>query len=242
MAPCIYENEDQIWMYLVSCRRFGINPRLFGKGTRYSGWVDIMLRQMMHAAMDCPTSHMLYTDSSDAFFLAGLEEITEKYNAMGCPPLLIGADTQGFSTYQAWYDKVPWNEEKPFKYFQVGGMLCEAKALYEAICWMFERNQSGDWGEMPGDNPPWWCNFMVERPRELVIDHDCQIFQNCTNVEQSLVVAGVPELRIWNPITNSWPCVLHFQGGYSDQKTAKWYRMEKVWRMLGYKENPPWER
>ena len=39
---------------------------------------------------------------------------------------------------------------------------------------------------------------MVERPREIVIDHDCQIFQNCTNVEQSFVVAGIAELRLWN--------------------------------------------
>jgi len=128
---------------------------------------------------------------------------------------------------------------KAFPYFQVGGMVCEDKALYEAIRWMFERNETGDWGTMPGDNPPWWCNFMVERPGELVLDHDCRIFQNASNCMETLAIS---EGRVFNATTHSFPCVLHFNGGYTDQKFGKWERMEPIWRQLGYKENPPWQK
>lgn len=238
---CVYKNTDPIWMMKRTCDRFGITPRLYGLGDIYGGWVDIMLRRLMEEAHTCPTSHMLYTDGGDAFFLAGLDEVTEKYNAMRCPPLLIGADVDGFSTYQEWYDKVAWDQSKPFKYFQVGGMLCEAKALYEAIRWMYEREGSGDWGHVPGDNPPWWCNFMAERPGELSIDHDCQIFQNCTNVMEYLRPYLTDFLRLKNEITKSLPCILHFQGGYTDQKIGKWPTIRPIWRVLGYTENPPWE-
>jgi hypothetical protein len=225
-------------MFMTTCRRFGITPTFYGKGATYAGWVDIMLRKLMQAAKDCPTSHMLYTDSRDAFFLADMNEITAKYNAMGCPPLLMGADRIGFCTYQAWYDKVVWDFTKLFPFFQVGGKLCEAKALHEALQWMFFREHTGAWGEMPGDNPPWWCNFMAERPGELTIDHDCQIFQNCTSCSESLTVK---KGRIENRLTGSHPCILHFNGGYTDQITGKWYCMEPIWRLLGYTENPPWE-
>jgi hypothetical protein len=195
ITPCCgYENTEPLWMFLITCKRFGITPTFYGKGKTYSGWVDIMLTQLMEAARTCPTSHMLYTDSRDAFFLAGMDEITEKYN--------------------------------------------EAKVLYEAICWMFGRNKTGDWGTMPDDNPPWWCNFMAERPG-LTIDHECSIFQSCTNCMDSLLFLGG---RILNQFTWRSPCVLHFNGGYTDQKFGKWERMEPVWRQLGYKENPPWQK
>lgn len=234
-TPCIYSSADPIWMFAISCRRFNIPFLPFGVGRGYSDWVDIMLTQLMEAAKTCPTSHILYTDSRDAFFLSGLDEITEKYNRMGCPPLMLASDCAGFSTYQAWYDKVPWDTTKKFPFFQVGGKLCEAQRLYEAIHWMFERNQSGDWGKMPGDNPPWWCNFMVERPGELTIDHNCEIFQTCTTL-----ALEVENGRIRNTITKSLPCVLHFNGGYTDHVEGKWQRMEPTWRALGYTENPPW--
>ncbi len=238
-TPGLYPNLDPLWMFSATCRRFGIQFVPYALGETYSGWVDIMLKKLMEAAHACPTSHMLYTDSRDAFFLAGMEEVTAKYNAMGCPPLLLSADCAGFPGYEQWYDKVPWDKSKPFPYFQVGGKLCEAKVLYEAIHWMFSRANSGQWGEMPGDNPPWWCNFMSERPGELLIDHGCEIFQNCTNCLHQLLIA---KGRIFNPLTLSTPCILHFNGGYTDQITGKWYAMEKTWRQLGYTENPPWER
>jgi hypothetical protein len=246
ITPMIYENTDPLWMFLATCRRFGITPRYYGEGATYGGWVDIMLTRLMEAARTCPTSHMLYTDSRDAFFLAGLDEIVEKYNAMGAPKLLMGADCVGFSTYQSYYDRVPWDKTKAFPYFQVGGKLCEAKALADAISWMFQRRDSGDWGEMPGDNPPWWCNFMAERPGELVIDHECQIFQNCSNCMESLELLWSPTvervLRLRNKLTQTLPCILHFNGGYTDHVTGKWDRMEPIWRQLGYKENPPWTK
>lgn len=237
-TPGLYPNLEPLWMFRVTCRRFAINPQYYALGETYSGWVDIMLTKLMEAARNCPTSHILYTDSRDAFFLAGMGEVVAKYNAMGCPPLLISADTQGFPGYEKWYDKIPWDKSKAFPYFQVGGKLCEAKALYEAIRWMFERARSGDWGEIIGDNPPWWCNFMAECPGELIIDHECQIFQNCTTCMEHLVIV---DGRVFNKLTQSWPCILHFNGGYTDQVTGKWYAMEETWRKLGYTENPPWE-
>ncbi len=240
ITPCMYENEEPIWMFLASCRRFGITPTFYGKGEQHADWVDIMLKRLMEAARTCPTSHMLYTDSRDAFFLCGLDEIARKYNAMGAPDLLMGADCVGFSTYQEWYDKVAWDMMKAFPYFQVGGMVCNAWALHEAIGWMFDRRESGAWGHMPGDNPPWWCNFMAERPGELVLDHECEIFQNSAQRVLLNVSEGLQK-RLYNSVTTSWPCVLHFNGGYTDQVQGKWESMESFWRALGYTENPPWE-
>jgi hypothetical protein len=238
ITPCLYPSKTPLWMFLASCRRFGVVPSYYAEGETYSGWVDIMLTKLMEAARACPTSHMLYTDSRDAFFLAGMDEVVDKYNWMGCPTLMLSADSMGFPGYEQWYDKVPWDLTKAFPYFQVGGKIGEAKVIAEAIKWMFSRARHGDWGNMPGDNPPWWCNFMAERPGELVIDHNCEIFQCATNVMDHLLIS---KGRMLNSLTGSRPCILHFNGGYTDQFKGKWYAMEKTWRQLGYTENPPWE-
>jgi hypothetical protein len=236
VLPCIYPNTDPLWMIRTTCKRFGIEPVYFGLGDTYAGWVDIMLKRLMEAAEACQTSHLFYSDARDAFFLTGLEEITEKYNAMGCPPCMLAADCQGFSAYQRYYDKVQWDVTKHFPYYQTGGKIGEAKYIADCIRWMFERSKSGDWGEMPGDDAAWWPCFMEERPDELVIDHNCEIYQNCTTTHLE-----VEDGRVRNTLTNSLPCVLHFNGGYTDQVKGKWERMEPMWRKLGYTENPPWE-
>jgi len=236
VLPCIYPNHDPLWMMLATCRRFGIAPTFYGEGETYGGWVDIMLKRLMEFAESCPTSHLLYTDARDAFFLSGLEEITEKYNLMGCPPFMFAADCQGFPAYQSYYDTVSWDMTKAFPYYQTGGKIGEAKVIHEAIQWMFEKVDSGAWSGMPGDDAAWWPWFMAQRPSELTIDHNCEIFQTCTT--EALVVE---DGRIRNTLTGSLPCVLHFNGGFTDQGRGKWYRMETMWRGLGYTENPPWE-
>jgi len=42
-------------------------------------------------------------------------------------------------------------------------------------------------------------------------------------------------------LTQSLPCVLHFNGGSSDALTGKWESIKPYWQALGHTELPPWE-
>jgi hypothetical protein len=242
--PALFADLQPVWMMMHTCERFGITPLPYGIGQTYGGWVDIKIYRLLEVAKNCPTSHLLYTDARDAWFLSGLEEVAEKYNAYGAPPLMLSSQPEPFCTYIKWYEGLDWNKDIRFRYVSPPGQLCEAAALAEVLQWMLDRRASGDWGEMPDDDPPWWLNFMKERPGELVIDHACQIFQNCGDHMEEGMWENVLEIkdgRVHNRITDSYPCLLHFNGGSSDALKGKWTELEPFWRKFGYTKNPPWE-
>jgi hypothetical protein len=245
-VPCLFPNEEPIWMMRESADRFGYRLRPYGVGEGpYRGWVDIKLYRLLEEAKTCPTSHLLYTDARDAWFLAGPEEVVAKYNALGCPPLMLSAQPDVFQTYEKWYEGLPWDMSKRFRYIGTPGMLCSAPALAEALQWMLDRRATGEWGEMHDDDPAWWCNFIRERPGELVLEHECAIFMNAGSYMAEGMWETVLEMRegrVYNKLTQQWPCVLHFNGGYSDALKGKWDRLEYYWRALGNTSGPPWER
>ena len=248
-VPCLFPDERPIWMLQETARRFGWQVRPYGLGLTYQGWVHIKLTLLLEEARTCPTSHLLYTDARDAFFLAGPEEAADKYNLLGCPPLMLSAQPDIFGSYAKWYEGLPWDMSKRFRYIGTPGQLCEEDALAEALEWMLQRRATGEWGEMPDDDPPWWCNFIRERPGQLALEHDCSIFMNCGSYIEEGMWANVLEIRdgvgdcgrVHNRITDSWPCILHFNGGASDALMGKWDLLKPYWRALGYTSNPPWE-
>jgi hypothetical protein len=216
-------------------------------GETYRGWVDIKLIQYYQEVLNCKTSHILYTDARDAWFCCGLEEITEKYNKMGCPPLLMSSESSSFSSYQKWFDCLTWDETKVFRYTGVGGTLCEVKALTEAIQWMLINFHVGeDEGGLPNDDVPFWLEFIKAHPGALTLDHDCAIFMNAGSTIQGggmwESVLEIKDGRVFNKVTNEWPCIIHFNGGSSDAVKGKWDNLEQYWTAFGYTERPPWEK
>lgn len=254
-VPCLFPDRRPIWMLESTCDRFGLQLRPYGLNATYSGWVDIKIHRLLEEARTCPTSHILYTDARDAWFLTGPEEIAQKYNALGCPPLMLSAQSDIFGTYAAWYEGIPWDMTKKFRYVGTPGQLCEAKALAEALQWMLDNYHLGEdvtTGGLPDDDPPWWIEFMRAHPGELKFDHECAIFMNAgSRIEEGMwenVLEIQPQLtpnrasmRLYNKLTDQWPCLVHFNGGYSHALHGKWEQLEPYWKAFGFTERPPWE-
>lgn len=247
-VPCLFPDERPIWMLRQTADQFGYQLRPYGIGQTYRGWVNIKIDLLLEEARTCPTSHILYTDARDAFFLAGPEEVAEKYNAMGCPPLLLSAQCDIFGSYADSYEGVAWDEAKKFRYVGTPGQLCNAKALADVLGHMRHKLDTGDW-PMIDDDPPHWNRFMKEQPGEVKLDTDCQIFMNAGSYIEEGMWENVLDIvdtehygkRVHNSITGEWPCVLHFNGGSSDALTGKWEQIKPYWQALGHQELPPWE-
>lgn len=246
-VSCLFPNYDPIWMMVHSALKHGIQLRPYGLNATYNGWIDIKVNRLREEALSCPTSHILYTDARDAWFLAGPNEIARKYNEMGCPPLLLSAQCDIFGTYAAWYEGLPWDMSKPFRYIGTPGMLCEARALADALGWMQQNYHLGeDFRGLPDDDPPWWLQFMRSWPGFVELDHECSIFMNAGSEFPDKKMWGDVLLiteygTVYNKITNQQPCVLHFNGGYSHALYGKWAQLEPFWTALGNTERPPWE-
>ena len=244
-VSCIFNDLDPIWMCAHTAKRFGITLHPYGMGETYRGWVDIKIIQYYQEVLNCKTSHILYTDARDAWFCCGLDEIAAKYNAMGCPPLLQSAQPDIFGSYGKYYEGIPWDLSKPFRYTGVGGTLCEVKALLEAFQWMLMNYHVGeDEGGLPNDDVPFWLEFMRHHPGALKFDHECAIFMNAGSaIEQGMWnILEIKEGRVFNKLTGEWPAIIHFNGGSSDAVKGKWDNLEQYWTAFGYTERPPWER
>lgn len=252
-VPCVFPNERPIWMLRTTADQFGYSLRPYGLGETYAGWVDIKINKLRVEAETCPTSHLLYTDARDAFFLAGPEEVAEKYNAMGAPPLLLSAQCDVFGSYAESYEGVAWDETQVFRYVGTPGMLCEAKALATALEFMQTMITNRVW-PMIDDDPPHWNRYMKTYPGEVALDTDCSIFMNAGShieggmwgrvltIESTDMLSGLPLNRVANHITKTLPCVLHFNGGSSHHLTGKWQDIKPYWQAVGHRELPPWER
>jgi hypothetical protein len=228
-VPCLFSDRRPIWMMEHTCNRFGLQLRPYGLGEIYRGWIDIKVYKLRQEALNCPTSHILYTDARDAWFCAGPKEIADKYNALGAPPLLLSAQCDVFGSYAKWYEGIPWDMSKKFRYVGTPGQLCEAKALASALGWMTDNYHLGEGDRgLPDDDPPWWIEYMRAHPGAVRFDHECAIFMNAgSQIEEGMWenVLKIQNGRIYNTLTHQWPCVLHFNGGYSDALHGKWEQL-----------------
>ena len=244
VLPCLFDNTTEpLWMMLTTCTRFGIDPYLYGINETYQGWVHLKIDLLGMTARKVAAdgySHLLYVDARDAWFLTGLDEVADKYNAMGCPPVMLSAQHRAFcGGYGKWYNKFPWDTSLAFPYIGTPGILAEASKLADIFEYMLANYPFGEVEDsLPDDDPAWWIEYMLEHPGEVVFDHQCDIFANVGDVDDDdwEVVDGRAHIKL----TDSWPCTIHYNGGASHWKYGKWEALEPQWRRFGYTEDPPW--
>lgn len=221
MAPACWATkeiaEKKIWLYLTSCRKFGIEPKLYGTGMdRYEGSGWIRMDAMLAAVKEVDRSeftHVLYTDAWDLLFTVGLDEITMKYERFGCPPMLMAAGVgTNVNDLDAYLD-VELDDTKFYRYPAQAAYIAEIGYLVDAFERMDKsRKHDETYAYMKAWKEEWF------RP---VLDHQCEIFQD--HPDHCRVVNGWDkgQRRLYNEQTDTYPCTLHFGGGFTDQETGK---------------------
>jgi len=227
--PSEDEARRKLWIFLRSCGKFKIDPILYGIGTQqFPGYKRMMLDMQLDALKQIPEgyTHVLFTDGWDAFFVAGLQEILEKYDAMGRPAFLASAyiglgNESDMSKYVGCFD-----ETIPYRYPNRGGYLAERGFAIDCFQNMVDMpHQTGDdcfnWYE--GWREGWF------RP---TLDSKCEIFQ-VSDVNASFTNLLTDEVRLLNTVTGSKPCVIHLSGGYADPEHGKDEALKPWARALG---------
>src|SRR5262245_54419651 len=86
-TACCFPNVEPIKKLQISADRFGIELKPYGVGTKiYKGWVQIKLVEAIEAYRGFRSegyTHVLYTDGRDSFFVAGMDEIEQKFRNLG---------------------------------------------------------------------------------------------------------------------------------------------------------------
>lgn len=219
------QTEAQIELMLRSCRKYNIALRYFAFGKPCADWAHLKIEEPLVAfekLLKEGFTHVLYSDSRDAFFTGGPEEIVLKYKAMGYPPCVVSAE-RACNPNDSYREHYP-DPGTPYRFHNVGGYLALIPWMYGSFKRMVSYfNRSGDdaeiwqWGWSEG----WF------RPK---IDSTCEIFQTNTGWEGE--VLEVREGRLYNTITKTNPCVYHLPGGYTDPVRGKLEALLPWWNRI----------
>lgn len=218
LAPAFYTDPEWSTRYLRrSAERHNVPITWYGTGEPYRGWHDVQLVRLLAELRKVTTSHVLYTDSSDAVMLAGLDEIERVYmRELGNPELLISVEHDGGINAGGWMGQTQW--------------------AMDALNWLTNWTFDGD-----DYNPQnrWREALASGELFGVVRDMSRTVFQ----VADETLFFVPKEEKNGTRITtiSSWaqPCVLHFAGGYTDPKIGKAALIEPVWRALGYEGTVP---
>src|SRR4029077_10026317 len=95
LAPAFYQNLYNVHYLAESAKRYEVPIWWYGLGKKYIDWYQVQVIELLEVIPHVPTSHILYTDASDAILLADLQEIEKKYESFPYPPLLISEERDG---------------------------------------------------------------------------------------------------------------------------------------------------
>jgi hypothetical protein len=222
---------SKMWIWRKSIDRFGYDFKYYGIGTkRWPGYRAQKVESQLEYLVKSGTggaSHVFYTDCCDCLMLADAAEIESKYKAMGSPPMLVQSASQLGNVSDG--SKYPYFDERypgvKFRYPCVGGYLMEVPLLRQFLQRMHDEYPEKDgWGD---DCFIWYEGFQQGwfRPH---LDTKCEIWT--VGHEDNL---EVKRGRLYNPLTDSWPCLWHNSGGSANQETFKDHMMIPMARRLG---------
>jgi hypothetical protein len=211
LAPAFYDNHEWATRYLrQSAERHGVPITWYGVGEPYRGWHDVQLVRLLAELRKVDTSHVLYTDSSDAMFLTSLDEIERTYvRELGNPALLISVEHDGGVNAGGWMGQTQW--------------------AIDALDWL--NNWTFDGDDYNPQNR--WREALVSGE---LFGAEKDLSRAVFQVADETLFWGVPGMpgRVQTIHSRSYPAVLHWAGGYTDPKIGKAALIEPVWRELGY--------
>ncbi len=213
--PTEADAHKKLWIYEASCNKYIPQEHMFwyGIGDRFPGYramkLDMQL-EFLKLMVICNHTHVLYTDSWDAFFTGPYDEIVSKYESMGKPAILSSACWQLANVSNEAVDYPGcFTADTRYKYPHVGGYIAEIPAIIDAFERMLALSpNTGD------DCFNWYVAWKAGWFRPM-LDSNCEIFQ-VTNDNIS-----IKDGRLHNTLTGSNPCILHLSGGYTDPVTGK---------------------
>lgn len=210
ITPCIYPSTNRISHLTQSCQRYGIELRPHGVGEQFADWRTMLLRHTlphMRELMGVGFTHVLYVDAIDTIFVATLQEIAAKYELMGSPNMLFSGDSDiPLSGSENWTMAGPWHFPNAGAYM---GIIHSFVDMWERLAEKYPEE---------GNYQRWVEQTPFQR---IMVDVNCNIFQSMDG-HPAVMPCGE---RVINAVTATWPCVLHFRGGYCDPQFGRFSRM-----------------
>jgi len=214
ITACLYPDTQMIHLLMDSAVKHGVPLSPYGIGCNPGGWGDIKVTKLLpvlEELMEEGYTHVLYTDGTDSLFVRSWEDIQQEYIALGSPVCLMSAEKDCYP-FRDLGDKFP--DVGPWRYPCAGQFMGEIPWIWNR--WNF---MAKEYASHPECNDQGWITLeiLAGRMECLVLDSECRVFQSMSG-------GDIQEGPV-NAVTGSRPCVVHFNGGYSDPVCGRDERM-----------------
>lgn len=206
VTACYYETPDPITRLWNSGQILGINLFPYGLWQGYNAIkakIDGLVEHLKAWGVDY--THVLYTDGADSFLTWDEKSIIAAYAFQGSPPCLISAEME-CAPITDLEEEFP--SKNHYRYPCAGGFMGEIPYLVETLQWLKKYQ------DRPGiecNDQAFWQMGIIE-DNIAMIDSECEVFQTMSGKAILDLVWDKENGAYYNTITESHPCVLHFNG------------------------------
>jgi len=223
-----YATEKQAYfnLFMESCRRFGIEPKILGWGEKWEGSCKKLVSIFEYIRKLPKDALVLSVDPFDVIFFTGLEEIESKFRKLETP-FLCGAlklSSLNAKVYDYEFNRttIPVLENPGGYNFLNAGTWISTAGYASSLL-----SKLAEYGQLRAcdmDQEIFTALYLTDR-KVMDIDWKCELFQNIlfTNF-----ITRSPDLRdirfssnrIINKVTGSKPSLLHASGNVLMKKIA----------------------
>ncbi len=207
VTACFYPDLESVKLLMESARLVGIPMNTYGMGKSYTP-MDAKINglvESLKSAGAAEYTHVLYTDGADSFLTWDEKSIIAAYAFQGSPPCLISAEKE-CAPITDLEEEFPSKDH--YRYPCAGGFMGEIPYLVEILQWLKKyQDRSG----IECNDQAFWQMGIIE-DNIAMIDSECEVFQTMSGGAILDLVWDKENGAYYNTITESHPCVLHFNG------------------------------
>lgn len=169
------------------------------------------------------SEYIIFTDSWDLVFMAEPEEIMETYGFFGAD-VVVSAEKNCFpADTKDGFDK--FETTSPYKYLNSGFIVGKTESILKCLEAMDLPNLKDDYFDEERNcavhgNDQWeWQKIFLKQPAHIELDRMqilCQTLHDADMNDFDFIGK-----RMRNKVTNSYPCVAHFNGSSKDKNEIR---------------------
>lgn len=207
LAPMYYPSRYNVRYLEQSAARYNLSIQWYGEQQQYTNWHHTQIDDLCDVIDSVLTTHILYTDSSDVIANSTYAELADNYfYHLNAPPILIGKEQDG--------------------QLCAGGWLAERELACDLL--RFLKTYTPDVDDATNPQVKWRSAYAAGHMGDVNLDTNELVFQVA---DEPLEVVNN---KVYNPRTQTYPCFIHFAGGYTDPVVGKAALIEPIWSQLGF--------
>lgn len=212
-----------------SAKAHNVNLNIFGMGETYKGHGKKRILMHRYLSQYDPNDVFMYVDAYDVIFLAGEDEMYQKYKQYYNNQLVFGAE-QNLGMYRIddiyYFLKYPI-KNKQFKYLNAGTVMGPIKKGLELFEFFGLDNEEEKCDQIP------LIQYFTKFPNRLTVDTEHHIFGvNGGRAGLETSDYQLKDHRLYSTKTNSLPTLLHVPGKF-------FVGLDQIAIQLGYMDKAP---